>query len=67
MESITASTGAQPLTSRGTRVEKPNPTGYQPSRSFCVKAVWVSCGLRICGGIREAFLVGSGTGDIEWR
>jgi hypothetical protein len=62
-----ASTGLHFLTSAGTRVENPKPTGYQPSRSFCVKAVWLSCGLRICGGICETALVCSGTGDVEWR
>ena len=67
MESRIASTGAQLLTSGGTRVEKPKPTGYQPSRSFCVKAVWLSCGLRIWRGIWVTDLVGSGTGDVEWR
>ena len=67
MESRIASTGPQLLTSAGTRVENPKPTGYQPSRNFCVKAVWLSCGLRICGGMRETDLVSSGTGDVEWR
>jgi hypothetical protein len=67
IESRIASTGPQLLTSLGTRVENPKPTGYQPSRSFCVKAVWLSCGLRICGGIWATDLVFSGTGDVEWR
>lgn len=66
MESRIASTGAQLLTPGGTKVENPNPTGYQPSLSFCVRAVWLSCGLRICCGIRETDLVGSGIGDVEW-
>lgn len=65
IESRIASTGPQLLTSLGTRVENPKPTGYQPSRSFCVKAIWLSCGLRICGGIWEIDLVFSGTGEVE--
>jgi hypothetical protein len=67
MESRMASTGAPLLTSAGTRVENPKPTGYQPSRSFCVRAVWLSSGLRICGGICETLVVASATGEDDWR
>jgi hypothetical protein len=44
-ESSVASTGVQLLTTAGTRVENPKPTGYQPSRNLFVKATLVSCGL----------------------
>jgi hypothetical protein len=67
MESRIASTGAPLLTSAGTKVEIPKPTGYQPSRSFCVRTVWLSCGLWICGGICETDVAVSDTGDTDWR
>lgn len=53
-----ASTGAQLLTTAGTNVENPKPTGNQPSRSFWVKAAWLSCRLWMCGGILLCGLVG---------
>jgi len=53
---MTASTGAQLLTTLGTSFENPNPTGAHPSRSLCVKATWFKAGLYICGDKRGVWM-----------